>query len=267
MRSMIFRSHKQEVQRHLQGRGFTLIELLVVISIIALLAAILFPVFARARENARRTSCASNLKQIGLASAQYVQDYDGIYAPAYQSYNNSAASLGDGSAQGLDNVASYYDLLLPYVKSDQIFMCPSHPNPGSRKAANLKRVVDGGLIIYNRIFSYGLAVGTTSSSCVGVGHPYTYCTTPVRDSAIAHPSNAFYAGDGYGKANQLTAPGQFSVNLTNNPVEPGTLTDTSGLGTVHFRHLETANFLYADGHVKALRKDEALKAEHWDYTQ
>lgn len=58
--------------------GFTLIELLIVIFIIALLAAILFPVFARARENARRTSCASNLKQIGLANAQYMQDYDGI---------------------------------------------------------------------------------------------------------------------------------------------------------------------------------------------
>jgi prepilin-type processing-associated H-X9-DG protein len=241
--------------------------LLVVIAIIALLAAILFPVFARARENARRTSCASNLKQLGLASAQYVQDYDGIYAPAFQSYNNSSVSLGDGSAQGLNNVASYYDLLLPYVKNDQIFMCPSHPNRGARSRANLQTVANGGQVIYNRIFSYGLAGGTTSSSCSGVGHSYTYCSTPVRDSAVVHPSTVFYAGDGYGRANQTTAPGQFSVSLTNSAVEPGTLTDISGNAVVHFRHLETANFLYADGHVKALQKNEALKAEHWDYTQ
>ena len=60
-------------------RGFTLIELLVVIAIISVLAAILFPVFARARENARRTSCLSNLKQIGLAFLQYTQDYDEAY--------------------------------------------------------------------------------------------------------------------------------------------------------------------------------------------
>ena len=62
-------------------KAFTLIELLVVIAIIAILAAILFPVFARARENARRTSCMSNLKQMGLAAMQYVQDYDEFYPP------------------------------------------------------------------------------------------------------------------------------------------------------------------------------------------
>jgi prepilin-type N-terminal cleavage/methylation domain-containing protein len=71
------RTHRRAV------RGFTLIELLVVIAIIAILAAILFPVFARARENARRASCQSNLKQMALASAQYTQDYDERLAPGY----------------------------------------------------------------------------------------------------------------------------------------------------------------------------------------
>ena len=107
--------------------GFTLIELLVVIAIISLLAAILFPVFARARENARRTSCASNLKQLGLASAQYMQDYDGIYAPAFLNYNDPAYTI--------NTVPSYYDLLLPYVKNNQVFVCPSQTEAGARDAS------------------------------------------------------------------------------------------------------------------------------------
>jgi prepilin-type N-terminal cleavage/methylation domain-containing protein/prepilin-type processing-associated H-X9-DG protein len=93
--------------------AFTLIELLVVIAIIAILASILFPVFARARENARRSSCASNMKQLALAVMMYVQDYDdGL--PAY-SHNGSATWN------------RIYTSLVPYVKNDQIYRCPSAP--------------------------------------------------------------------------------------------------------------------------------------------
>jgi prepilin-type N-terminal cleavage/methylation domain-containing protein len=90
--------------------GFTLIELLVVIAIIAILAAILFPVFARARENARRASCQSNLKQIGLGITQYVQDYD-ERMPLYDGGN--AATTGWAKA------------VYPYTKSYQLLKCPS----------------------------------------------------------------------------------------------------------------------------------------------
>ena len=79
-------------------RGFTLIELLVVIAIIGILAAILFPVFSRARENARRTSCMSNLKQLGLAAMQYVQDYDGRYPFAIVGIPGVPSSFVTGSA-------------------------------------------------------------------------------------------------------------------------------------------------------------------------
>ena len=89
------------------AKAFTLIELLVVIAIIAVLAAILFPVFARARENARRSSCQSNLKQLALGMAQYTQDYDGRLL--------------------VEHFGHTLEVIYPYVKNNQIFRCPSAP--------------------------------------------------------------------------------------------------------------------------------------------
>jgi prepilin-type N-terminal cleavage/methylation domain-containing protein/prepilin-type processing-associated H-X9-DG protein len=105
------------------ANGFTLIELLVVIAIIAILAAILFPVFAQAREKARQTSCLSNQKQMGLAVMQYKQDYDETFPQAYW-YNDDASG----------NAPSYYHhwsgTIQPYVKSIGIFICPSDRSGG-----------------------------------------------------------------------------------------------------------------------------------------
>ena len=100
-----------------------MIELLVVIAIIAILAAILFPVFARARENARRSSCQSNLKQIGLGILQYAQDYDEKY-PMSRSPNipfGTFMNTGD---------APWHLAVQPYVKSVQLFKCPSYTGDG-----------------------------------------------------------------------------------------------------------------------------------------
>jgi len=96
----------------MKRHGFTLIELLVVIAIIAILAAILFPVFAKAREKARQSSCSSNLKQIALGVIQYSQDYDEKFPPALT---------------GTPPAAFYMlnEVLAPYIKNDQIWQCPS----------------------------------------------------------------------------------------------------------------------------------------------
>ena len=101
----------------IRQKAFTLIELLVVIAIIAILAAILFPVFATAREKARQTSCASNEKQLGLAFMQYVQDYDETF-PGGDLYGVQYMGPGDGWAMQI----------WPYLKSLQVLSCPSDPN-------------------------------------------------------------------------------------------------------------------------------------------
>src|ERR1035437_3779628 len=99
----------------MQRRGFTLIELLVVIAIIAILAAILFPVFARAREKARQTSCTSNLKQLGLGMMMYCQDYDDCTPIAYSGDNPGVTWWS----------FTWKERIYPYVKNYQLYDCPS----------------------------------------------------------------------------------------------------------------------------------------------
>lgn len=111
-------------------RGFTLIELLVVIAIIAILAAILFPVFAKAREKARQSSCSSNLKQIGLAAMSYLQDYDECMVH-----------------YSLTGTGSWTNALAPYIKNTQLYICPSLPNQALGYGYNYYYLGNGGTAI------------------------------------------------------------------------------------------------------------------------
>ena len=131
----------------MRNRGFTLIELLVVIAIIAILAAILFPVFARARESARKTSCASNVRQLTLASLMYAQDYDELLPCDYYACNSSTTH------------ALLVGQITPYIKNNQILYCPSinkmpladvQPTDANKTAGNI------GYYYY----SYGLVPST-----------------------------------------------------------------------------------------------------------
>jgi prepilin-type N-terminal cleavage/methylation domain len=111
----------------MKRNGFTLIELLVVIAIIAILGAVLFPVFAQAREKARQSTCASNLRQIVLATQMYLQDYDETFFPAYY--------IGDGGRTQPNNYGYYFWpwLLRPYTNSFEVFWCPSEPKSNCRE--------------------------------------------------------------------------------------------------------------------------------------
>jgi prepilin-type processing-associated H-X9-DG protein len=229
-----------------------LIELLVVIAIIAILAAILFPVFARARENARRSSCQSNMKQFGLALIQYAQDYDSQWVPYYN-------LSGPGGSQVL-----WVTLTQPYVKNKQIFICPSQqPQPSA---------VAGDVSSYS--ITYGCYAPTLPTAYDWDGvfmDPSAGCGGTFNEATAAHVSNTIIMSDGidggttttsdenpntYSTDNFTGGPGTAGMNTiiddpATNLVGPGTPNTSSAINT---RHLDGANHLFLDGHVKFRHK-------------
>ena len=194
--------------------AFTLIELLVVIAIIAILAAILFPVFARARENARRSSCTSNLKQIGLGIIQYTQDYD-------EAFPLRSISNGYGGV---------FVQIQPYLKSAQILQCPSEPN-GPQSCTN----GGGGCSDY----AYNIGLGATNTN------PAT--NRSLSQAVLTQPVLTVMAVDytsGYG---DLASSGCALDSWT-----CGAALEVTAGGAAQ-RHLETQNVLFTDGHVKSYR--------------
>jgi len=227
------------MKKYRSHKAFTLIELLVVIAIISILAAILFPVFARARENARRASCMSNLKQIGLGMMMYVQDYDERYPMNYQRVDINAtptnytpviqSTPGTPGMKYLSNYGSdsssnhhyvsWMDEIFPYVKSLQIFDCPSQ-SATTYASYGYSDAIAG----WRAAYSNGVSQKGVAMSMSAVNRPsevillldyYSYY------GVIANPWNAKTWADPANASHRQIAP-----------------------------HLEGGNICFADGHVK-----------------
>ena len=204
--------------------GFTLIELLVVIAIIAILAAILFPAFAKARESARRISCTSNMKQIGNALMQYTQEFD-------EKFPNRTMNFPGGTPP----YRSWAGTIQPYLKSTDVFRCPSH------KATNGDFMSDPGDIP----LPSGYAGVSDSSSAGNLGLFSNFGAPPVTLSQLKSASQTLAVVESE-TFNQ-------NINMVNDPTASGSTLLWSG-------HLGTMNCLFADGHAKALRPFQTIDA-------
>ena len=261
--------------RSQRAPAFTLIELLVVIAIIAILAAILFPVFARARENARRSACQSNLKQIGLGITQYTQDYDGFLPPS-QSGN-----------------VVWPTLTAPYIKSSQVFTCPS-ASEGSKPvdtslvyggAGNTSYFQqtghDGSSLSPDRVtgLSYarnmiprgGTGATTTTWSTPGFYYPgvdgrsgfvgfkssdNVSSTAPLNEAAIQDAAGTIHIVDAMSSTNSgssIRSLGKEKETDRRPDAEPSKASP---------RHFDGFNALFGDGHVK-WRKWGSTTANEW----
>lgn len=242
----------QSVSQRPSGKpfGFTLIELLVVIAIIALLAAILFPVFARARENARKSSCANNLKQLGIAETQYAQDYDETYSGSFMD-----TPMGVGG----NNRKSFAEMLYPYVKNKQIFQCPSE------QAANRFNNDNMGDCTLNPItcnanitYAYNSITDNNTGNSNGdrANNPLATIVKPSETILMfdGRGNNIGGAAPNYGfynvwRADETDITGDYSAKGMGNWGNAG----NKGNITPRYRHLEGTNILWYDGHVKYLK--------------
>jgi prepilin-type N-terminal cleavage/methylation domain-containing protein/prepilin-type processing-associated H-X9-DG protein len=226
--------HKQQCTY--RTGAFTLIELLVVIAIIAILASILFPVFGRARENARRSSCQSNLKQIGLGVLQYQQDFD----------EKMPMRFGGGR--------SWRVAVQPYIKSTQLFLCPSntHTKLGAEYSEDVNQndVLDtaaGEVALIPR----GYQAPTEGLAATGIPPTAWQSEEGRAISAFQYPSTTIMVAEGGGS----------DASFSDLPLGNAGWAFARGANPnngIFSGHLNTSNFLFVDGHVKSMRPTATL---------
>ena len=220
--------------------AFTLIELLVVIAIIAILAAILFPVFARARENARRASCQSNMKQIITAWTMYSQDYDEQMVS--NAYPNSAS---------YNPVYGHHYVLFPYIKSWQVWVCPSAHKISASSSGNCNPTfVYTGANLGSGSYGYNPLLGYSSST--GGAAPYYLVTFTLASLDDPAQTVAYAETTGTYSTTQITYPDQWNSPYTSGCGGTGV---TLGDNQADW-HFGGSNFAFTDGHVKWMKKEK-----------
>lgn len=228
------------VRRRFTKSAFTLIELLVVIAIIALLAAILFPVFSRARDNARRSTCMANLKQVGLGMAQYVQDNDQRFPPIFQT--GAIGTPPDGHLFFGPGWMSWQQIIYPYVKNHQLFYCPSSP---SRKGAHIPSDPrdDEESRLLNANYSYNAHLGPE-----GGGGPVESAIPDAAGTYLFTEFGLYYFAQSFLQASSMVdssyLPGSGSAAC------PMTSLPEFRNDCIFGRHFGGITVAYADGHVK-----------------
>ncbi len=229
-------------------KGFTLIELLVVIAIIAILAAILFPVFAKARDKARQTACGSNAKQMGLAIMQYSQDYDGYYPFAYNC--NTGGHCENNSIWQKD--------IQPYCKSTKLTFCPS--GPFANLANDASMLGYGGYSINQAVAGFSLPNGVQR---VWYAKPSeTEIQNPASFYLVLEGGNSYieswfaYNPSGF---TYLPGAGEHLDPSLKGGIDPTYQTDY-----MKARHAEGQNVIFGDGHVKYVRTKQLIdEAKTW----
>jgi prepilin-type N-terminal cleavage/methylation domain-containing protein/prepilin-type processing-associated H-X9-DG protein len=232
---------------HNKRIAFTLIELLVVIAIIAILAAILFPVFAQARESARQTSCLSNVKQLSLAWVLYLGDNDETFPPHVTERTAPAGTPDTAEARA---PYSYKTKLNPYVKSAQVYKCPSAPT-WPEPAAGKWFTTDYG----NNHNEANLS--NASKQAWYIANPDFGFNETVTLSAIGYPARFITIGDA-GRASGLPSRG----GLYPQPwaFDDSALEDSKQQARFLARHRDRGNIAYSDGHAKSVRPNDTWRS-------
>ena len=226
----------QSLPRVSRSSGFTLIELLVVIAIIALLAAILFPVFARTREKARQSVCSSNEKQLGLSMLQYTQDYD----------NALPVVAGSTVAVNTNNTGGWAGMIYPYVRSAPLYTCPDDTTK-----------LTGGNMALSYAYNCNLTLGPFNGGLLGQ-------MAPLQNQAdiilLFEVNSIALSPVALSNGTETTSAGDFGIHVG---ILPGGFTGAMATGpingcapvTLPAAHTSGSNYLFLDGHVKWLRPE------------